>query len=64
VWIGFESGEVVELDGETLELLGAGRVTGLELGADIASDGSTVAILQGGPDEPRLALLPTTALAG
>ncbi len=61
VWVGFESGEVVELDGATLELLGAGRVSGLELGADIASDGATVAILQGGPDEPRLALLPTTA---
>ena len=64
VWVGFESGEVVTLDGDTLDLLGAGRLSGLELGADIASDGSTVAILQGGPDKPRLALLPTTAFAG
>lgn len=64
VWIAFESGEVVALDGSTLALLGAGRVAGLEVAADIASDGTTVAILQGGPDEPRLALLPGAAFAG
>jgi hypothetical protein len=64
VWIGFESAEVVRLDGATLDLLGAGRVSGLELGADIASDGSTVAVLSGGPDDPRLALLPTAAFSG
>ena len=61
VWIGFESGEVVELDGGTLDLLGAGRVSGLQVRADIASDGTTMAILQGSSDKPRLTMLPTAA---
>lgn len=63
-WIAFESGEVVTLDGDTLELLGAGRVLGLELGADIASDGSTVALLRDAGDGPHLELVPTSAFIG
>jgi hypothetical protein len=64
VWIGFESGELVELDAVTLRLRGAGRVAGLQAAADIASDGSTVAVLQGSSDKPQLALLPAAAFSG